>query len=67
MMHAMDKQDANIDDRHIEFEDPRELPYWLKFLDTTKDELLAAISAVGTSADAVKRHLRSKLERSDSR
>lgn len=63
----MDPQDAKIDDRHIAFEDPRELPYWLKFLDTTKDELLAAISAVGTSAEAVKRHLRSKMERANSR
>ena len=50
------------DDRQIELE-VHEVPYWLKFFDTTKDELLAAISAVGSSAEEVKRHLRQKAAR----
>ena len=51
------------DGRFIEFEDPNELAYWVKYLDTTKDELLAAISVVGMSAQAVKDHLREKRQR----
>ena len=50
------------DDRTIDLEDPREIPYWLKFFDVSKDELLAAISAVGISAEAVKQHLRQKAK-----
>jgi hypothetical protein len=61
----MNENDKNArhDPRLIEFDDPNEVAYWLKFLDTTRDELLAAISAVGTSAQAVKEHLREKRER----
>jgi hypothetical protein len=51
------------DARTIEFDDPNELAYWVKYLDTSKDELLAAISVVGTTAQAVKDHLREKRER----
>ncbi len=50
------------DTRIIEFEDPDEFKYWLKFFETSKDELLAAISAVGTSAHDVKHYLREKFE-----
>ena len=60
----MRKDPSAADDRSIEVDDPREIPYWIKFFDTTKDELLAAISAVGTSAEAVKRYLRQKYDRS---
>ena len=49
------------DTRVIEFEDPDEFRYWLKYFDTSKDELLAAISAVGTSAHDVKTHLEGKF------
>ena len=48
------------DDRSIDLDDPREIPYWLKFFDVSKDELLAAISDVGVSAEAVKQHLKQK-------
>jgi hypothetical protein len=48
------------DDRTIDLEDPREMPYWLKFFDVSKDELLAAVSDVGVSAEAVKQRLRQK-------
>ena len=49
------------DTRVIEFEDPDEFRYWLKYFETTKDELLAAISSVGTSAHDVKAHLNDKF------
>lgn len=52
---------AQSDTRVIEFEDPDEFKYWLKYFDTSKDELLAAISAVGTSAREVKEHLEQKF------
>jgi hypothetical protein len=48
------------DERQIEFDDPSELLYWLKYFETSKDELLAAVSAVGTSASAVGMFLRGK-------
>jgi hypothetical protein len=54
------------DDRFIGIDDPMEIAYWLKFFDTTRDELLAAISAVGMSAEEVRRHLRIKFERATS-
>ena len=50
------------DTRVIDFEDPDEFKYWLKFFETSKDELLAAISAVGTSAHDVKVYLKEKFE-----
>jgi hypothetical protein len=52
---------AHRDDRQIEFDEPGEILYWLKYFDTTKDELLAAVSAVGTSASAVEMYLRGKF------
>jgi hypothetical protein len=54
---------AAPDERQIEFDDPAEILYWVKFFDTTKDELLAAVSAVGTSASAVGMYLRGKRAR----
>ncbi len=51
------------DSREIDFDNPDEVRYWLKFLDTSRDELLAAVSAVGTSAQSVRDHLKSKSER----
>ena len=52
-----------LDTRAIEIEKQGELDYWLKFLDTSRDELLAAISAVGPHAGAVALHLKEKLGR----
>jgi hypothetical protein len=49
------------DTRIIEFEDPDEFKYWMKYFETSKDELLAAISAVGTAAHDVKAHLEEKF------
>ena len=51
------------DTRVIEFEDPDEFKYWVKYFETSKDELLAAISAVGTGAHDVKEHLDDKFAR----
>ena len=50
------------DTRVIEFDDPDEFKYWVKFFETSKDELLAAVSAVGTSAHDVKAYLEDKFE-----
>ena len=52
-----------LDTRAIEIEKQGELEYWIKFLDTSRDELLAAISAVGPQAGAVALHLKAKRER----
>ena len=48
------------DARVIEFDDSDEIKYWVKFFDTSKDELMAAISAVGASAHDVKEYLKEK-------
>ena len=52
-----------LDTRPIEIEKPGELEYWLKFFDASRDELLAAISAVGPFAGPVWAHLKAKQER----
>ena len=51
------------DTRVIEFDNSDELKYWVKFFETSKDELLAAISAVGVSAHNVKAYLMEKFDR----
>ena len=51
------------DTRIIEFENPGEVKYWMKLLDTSKDELFAAISAVGSSAHEVSAYLKAKVAR----
>jgi hypothetical protein len=56
----MTGQHPERDSREIDFDDPDEVRYWLKFLDTSRDELLAAVSAVGTSAQRVRDHLKAK-------
>jgi hypothetical protein len=55
-----DKGAGHPDVRAVEFDDPNEIAYWIKFFDTTRDELYAAISVVGTSAQAIKDHLHAK-------
>ena len=49
-----------MDARIIDIEDENEVRYWLAFLGTTKDELYAAVSAVGQSAQEVRDYLKSK-------
>ena len=54
-------RNAPLEDiRSIELDVHGELAFWLKVFNTTKDELLAAISAVGAYAGPVKRYLQSK-------
>lgn len=53
------------DGRSIDFDDDSEIRYWIKYLDTTKDELFSALSAVGASAQRVKDYLDSKREALD--
>jgi hypothetical protein len=48
--------------RIIELDDPDECKYWVKFFETSTDELLAAISAVGTSAQDVRHYLKEKFQ-----
>jgi hypothetical protein len=60
-----DKIRAPYDDRLIEPDNLIEMAYWVKFLSTTKDELLAAISEVGPQAHKVREHLREKGRRAD--
>lgn len=48
------------DGRDIALESEPETNYWLKYLDTTRDELYAAVSAVGVSAEKVKQYLAEK-------
>jgi hypothetical protein len=57
------KADFAHDDRVIEIEKADEIAYWLTFLGTTKDELLAAISEVGSQAQRVRQHLNEKATR----
>lgn len=58
----MDKNGRNAfrDPRSIDFQSDWEIGYWIKYLETTRDELLAAISEVGDSAEMVKRCLAAK-------
>jgi hypothetical protein len=49
-----------MDGRSIDFDDENEIRYWIKYLDTTKDELFAAVSAVGASAQHVAEYLVTK-------
>ena len=50
------------DTRSIDFQDENEIQYWLKFLGTNRDELYAAVSAVGASAQKVKEYLAVKQQ-----
>jgi hypothetical protein len=49
-----------MDGRSIDFDDENEVRYWIKYLDTSKDELFAAVSAVGASAQHVADYLSAK-------
>ena len=55
-----------MDGRVIDFDDDNEIRYWIKYLDTTKDELFAAVSAVGASAQHVAQYLADKRGRQQS-
>ena len=46
-------QDAS----RVNVSEPWEVAYWTRKFDCTKDELVAAVQEVGTSAVAVEKHL----------
>jgi hypothetical protein len=55
---ADDTSKAGAADRsRININQPHELQYWTRALGVSEDELKKAVQAVGTQADAVKRHL----------
>ncbi|GEN29092.1 DUF3606 domain-containing protein [Halovibrio variabilis] len=45
------------DNKQIDINDPSEVSNWCRSLGCTADELKAAVSAVGKSAEKVKEHL----------
>lgn len=52
-------QTGGADRRRINVNEAYELRDWSKKLNVTPDKLKEAVQAVGTSADAVEKHLRS--------
>jgi hypothetical protein len=48
------------DPRFINVDDLSEMDYWAKYFDTSRDELLAAVSEVGASAQRVRELLARK-------
>ena len=52
------KQTGSPDNKRIDIHDPSEVRDWAKSLGCTKPELEKAVGEVGTSADAVRRHLK---------
>ncbi len=52
-----DNSFRNGDPRFIDLYSPAERAFWIKVLDTSEQELMKAIDAVGTSAQKVKDYL----------
>ena len=53
-----DKQNTGSPDRdRINLQEDYEVRYWTKTLGVTAEELRMAVEAVGSTADAVRRHL----------
>ncbi|RZA12915.1 MAG: DUF3606 domain-containing protein [Lysobacteraceae bacterium] len=53
-----DKKNTGSPDRdRINLREDYEVQYWTKALGVTRDELRKAVEAVGSTADAVRRHL----------
>ena len=48
------------DNRRIDVNDRNEMRNWMKSLNVTEDELRRAVEKVGTSADKVREHLRTR-------
>jgi len=51
---------GRVDGRQVELDAPAEVAYWVKYFDTTRDELFAAVSATGTLAGNVAVYLAAK-------
>jgi hypothetical protein len=58
MMPDNKKLTGSPDNKRIDIHDPNEVRDWTKSLGCTKPELEKAVREVGTSADAVRRHLK---------
>jgi hypothetical protein len=55
---ADDTSKAGAADRNrINVNQPHEVQYWTKALNVSEDQLKKAVQSVGTSADAVRKHL----------
>lgn len=55
---ADDKQQTGSPDRdRINLNEDYEVQYWTKALGVSADELRAAVNAVGSTSEAVRRHL----------
>lgn len=55
---ADDKRNTSSPDRdRINLSEPYEVEYWTKTLGVSAEELRAAVSAVGSTANAVRQHL----------
>ena len=48
------------DNRRIDVNDRNEVRNWMKSLNVTEEELRRAVEKVGTSADKVREHLRTR-------
>jgi hypothetical protein len=46
-----------LDTKRVNINDPHEINYWCDIWSCPEKELKAAVKKVGTSADAVKKHL----------
>ena len=53
----VDNSFGGNDPRSVEIDSPAERAFWCKALFTTEEKLLAAVKAVGASAQKVKEHL----------
>ena len=53
-----DTSKTGADRKRINVNEDYELRNWSKSLDVTPDQLVAAVSAVGDSAEAVREHLK---------
>jgi hypothetical protein len=53
------------DGKLIALDEDYEVAYWTEKFDVSKDDLAAAVKAVGHSAAAVERHLRERAETND--
>ena len=52
-----ESKDVPQDRTHINVSDPTEVRYWTEELDVSATMLISAVTMVGNSADAVRRHL----------
>lgn len=59
---SIDNSFRGNDPRMVEIDNPAERAFWCKALLTTEEKLLAAVNAVGTSAQKVKEYLQANRD-----